>query len=79
MSFYEKASKSSDAHLAELKGGGLRISAIDSGDRESLVRFQPIALEAYEHQHEGYEIIHPHKSSIYSGNLYDSLVLKLTD
>lgn len=80
MSFYQKVSKSSDAHNAkELKGGGLRISATDSGDQESLERFQPVALEALEHQHEGYEIVQQHKSSIYSGNLYDCLVLKLMD
>ena len=80
MSFYQNVSKSSDAHLAtELKNGGLRISAIDSGDQESLERFQRIALEAFEHQHQGYEIVQQHKSSVYSRSLYDCLVLKLAD
>ena len=77
MSFYETARESSDAHNArELKGGGLQLTPIDSS-REAIERFQPIAHEAFERQHEGYAVDLENESTMYAGRLYDMLVLRL--
>lgn len=78
MSFYERARKGSDVHTARDIDGGLQLAPIDR-TREAIERFQVIAREAFEHEGDGYAIILPHKSSMYPGDLYDSLILQLMD
>jgi len=75
MGVYEWLSQDSENHAVKKIPEGIIISAKDSS-REALERFQPIALKAIEHQfEEGYEISHAHRTSRYSGNLYDELVI----
>jgi len=78
MHFYEKISKGSAVHRANLNERRLEIYAIDDGP-PALLRFQRIAGEAIAHEGEGYTVLSRHLSSQYPGDLYHSLVLVMDD
>jgi hypothetical protein len=74
MSYYEWLSEGSAIHSVHKTETGIAIAAKDNS-REGLKRFQPIAHAAFKHQtEEGYKLI-PHQSDIFSGDLYDGMIL----
>ena len=78
MEFYERISTSSDIHRVHKFPGGIQLHPID-GSREALERFQAVAIEALEHDGDGYKLFPPpNKSSRYPGGLYQTVVMLLT-
>ena len=75
MDHYERFSPGSDLHSVRHITGGMVLSPVNN-TREAMERFQPIAREAFEHEHDGYVIERSHKTSMHPGNLYDELILK---
>jgi hypothetical protein len=79
MSTYDSLSKGSDFHRAAKAGNSLTLMPMDD-TLEALQQFQPIAHEAFNHAHDGdYKIQNYHRSSIFPGRLYDTLVLVLEE
>ena len=69
-------SKRSLRHRANVvSDGSVVISALDTS-KASLEAFQPIAKIALQQEESGHiKISNPHKSSIHSGNLYDTMII----
>jgi hypothetical protein len=72
---YEWLSRGSADHVAKINSNTLEIWPTEN-TKEALERFQPIARKALDHAGEGYTILKTRQSPLYSGDLYNWIVLK---